>query len=208
MIYERAVAHRECPPVLGARPPLPLGGQGRGGLAAQGEGGPRGPLAINPSWSASWGRAVAWQGGGRSPPTWHRGGRAYGRRPLARCPCQALAPGPGERGWPGKLSIPPALRCPGRAAPGLRGASDSPSPRPLGPDGGFQVTAPSDPGRWRGVRSVEGPRESAQMRCYISIHFIRSLICESNIDPELSVTGKLLILTDIREKPIFAFTNT
>ena len=30
-------------------------------------------------------------------------------------------------------------------------------------------------------------------------------ICESNIDPELSVMGKLLILTDIREKLIFAF---
>lgn len=47
--------------------------------------------------------------------------------------------------------------------------------------------------------------EYVQMRRYISIHFISSLICESNIDPELSVMGKLLILTDIREKLIFAF---
>lgn len=47
--------------------------------------------------------------------------------------------------------------------------------------------------------------EYVQMRRYISIHFISSLICESNIDPELSVMGKLLILTDRREKLIFAF---
>lgn len=47
--------------------------------------------------------------------------------------------------------------------------------------------------------------EYVQMRRYISIHFISSLICESNIDLELSVMGKLLILTDIREKLIFAF---
>lgn len=47
--------------------------------------------------------------------------------------------------------------------------------------------------------------EYVQMRRYISIHFISSLICESNIDPELSVMGKLLILTDIRVKLIFAF---
>lgn len=52
---------------------------------------------------------------------------------------------------------------------------------------------------------MKGPLEYVQMRRYISIHFIPSLICESNIDPQLSVMGKLLILADIREKLIFAF---
>lgn len=43
------------------------------------------------------------------------------------------------------------------------------------------------------------------MRYYISIHFISGHIYESNIDPELSVIEKLLILTDIREKLISSF---
>lgn len=43
------------------------------------------------------------------------------------------------------------------------------------------------------------------MRYYISIHFIPGHICESNIDLELSVIKKLLILTDIREKLISSF---
>lgn len=57
----------------------------------------------------------------------------------------------------------------------------------------------------RNFNNERAPFESVQMRRYISIHFISSLICESNIDLELSVMGKLLILTDIREKLIFAF---
>lgn len=57
----------------------------------------------------------------------------------------------------------------------------------------------------RNFSECKGRFECAQMRCCISIHSLSSLICESNIDPELSVMGKLLILTAIREKLIFAF---
>lgn len=113
----------------------------------------------------------------------------------------------------GKLSIP---LCP------IKSLAEPPLPPPGLPAEGHQfVLACGCSGQMVGVSRPQSPLtfeqlspnfsnerasfEYVQMRRYISIHFISSLICESNIDPELSVMGKLLILTDIREKLIFAF---
>lgn len=114
----------------------------------------------------------------------------------------------------GKLSIRLCpIRIPGRVA--------HPHQRRLPVEGHQFVLAFNCPGQMAGISRPQSPLtfeqlppdfnnrrasfEYVQMRRYISIHFISSLICESNIDPELSVMGKLLILTDIREKLIFAF---
>lgn len=114
----------------------------------------------------------------------------------------------------GKLSIRPCpIRIPDRVA--------HPCQRHLPVEGHQFVLACDCPGQMVGISRPQSPLtfeqlppdfnngrasfEYVQMRRYISIHFISSLICESNIDPELSVMGKLLILTDIREKLIFAF---
>lgn len=54
------------------------------------------------------------------------------------------------------------------------------------------ISRPQSPLTFEQCRNFNNERTSfeyVQMRRYISIHFISSLICESNIDPELSVMG-------------------
>lgn len=100
---------------------------------------------------------------------------------------------------------------PGRSAAAAGGSPPRLPPAPRSQR--FALTPTPRPPRplTPGGRGAGGAGGAAWARANEMLYFHTFYLqprLRSHIDPELSVTGKLLILTDIREKLIFAFTNT